>query len=89
MLVQALPGLEEIIDHGYNGWIADPDDMDAFVARMCGILNDEALLQNLRSGARQSDLSGWALDTLGARTTALYQQVIAQKAMQLKQLEAV
>jgi glycosyltransferase involved in cell wall biosynthesis len=89
MLVQALPGLEEVIDHGINGWIADPDDMDAFVTRMCGILNDEALLQEMRSGARKSNLSGWALDALGARTTAIYQQVIAQKAMQLKQLASV
>lgn len=89
MLVQALPGLSEVIEHGRNGWIADPDDMDGFVRQMCEILNDAALLDRLRLGARRSDLSAWALDALGVRTTALYQRAIAQKAARIRQLEAV
>lgn len=89
MLAQDLPGLGEIIQHGINGWIAEPDDMEAFVARMCGILKDRALLKKMRAGARGTDLSAWAMEALGAHTTALYSEMMDGKALQIKELEAV
>ena len=72
MLVQDLPGLDEVVQHRDNGWISDPTDMDATVRQMCRLLKDPMQLARLRRGARAADLSDWALDALGARTTALY-----------------
>lgn len=72
MLVQDLPGLDEVVQHRENGWISDPHDIDATVGQMCSLLKDPMQLARLRRGARAADLGDWALDALGARTTALY-----------------
>lgn len=72
LLIQRLPGLSEIVETGRNGVIADPDDMDGFVARMQQMLESPRQLERLRQGALTTDLSAWAIDALGAQTTALY-----------------
>ena len=46
--------------------------MEGFAATMRQILEAPDRLENLRQGALQTDLSAWELETLGARTTALY-----------------
>ncbi|MEL6960161.1 MAG: glycosyltransferase, partial [Pseudomonadota bacterium] len=72
VLVQNLPGLEEIIDHGRNGWIAPGEDMDRTAQQLVRLLSDPTLRARLRAGALATDLSAWRLDALGAQTTALY-----------------
>ena len=72
VLVQDLPGLDELVTHHRNGWIADPLDMDATVGHMRALLTNDPQLAALQRGARATDLNDWALETLGARTTALY-----------------
>ncbi|WP_415919318.1 glycosyltransferase [Tateyamaria sp. SN6-1] len=71
-LVQALPGLQEVVQHGENGWIADAHDMDGVAQRMMGLLSDPVSLARMRRGAQATDVSDWSLEALGARTTALY-----------------
>jgi len=71
-LIQRLPGLSEVIETGRNAVIADPDDMDGFVARMQEMLQTPRQLEWLRQGALSTDLSAWAMNALGAQTTALY-----------------
>lgn len=73
-LIQCLPGLDEIIEDGYNGVIADAADMDGFVGRMRQMLDAPRQLDRLRQGALRTDLGAWALESLGAGTTALYGQ---------------
>lgn len=72
MVVQALPGIDEIIDHGRNGLIADGDEMGDAVRLMSELLHDDRRLNHLRKGALATDVSAWALDALGRRTTSLY-----------------
>ncbi|MEM8654407.1 MAG: glycosyltransferase [Pseudomonadota bacterium] len=72
-LVQHLPGLEELVHHGDNGWIAAPDDMDGTARQVCALIAQPEALAHLRQGALETDLSAWALDALGAQTTALYE----------------
>lgn len=72
MVMQDLPGIEEIIDHGRNGLVADGGDMDDAVRRMSELLQDDRRLERLRRGALATDVSAWTLDALGRRTTALY-----------------
>jgi glycosyltransferase involved in cell wall biosynthesis len=85
-VVQDLPGLDEVIVHGRNSWIADPDDMDGTVKQMLTLLESEPVMRKLRKGALETDLSAWALDVLGARTTALY-GLPAQVPMAMQELE--
>ena len=77
MLVQKLPGIDEIICNGRNGYILPADDMDAVTARMVHLLRRRSERLELRKGALATDVSAWALETLGERTTALYARVAA------------
>ena len=72
MVVQDLPGIEEIIDHGRNGMVVEGSDMDEVVRLMKVLLCDERRLNRMRKEALATDVSAWALDALGRRTTALY-----------------
>ncbi|MFG6539279.1 MULTISPECIES: glycosyltransferase [unclassified Sulfitobacter] len=72
MVVQDLPGIEEIIDHGRNGMVAEGNDLDEVVRLMKVLLGDERRLNRMRKEAIATDVSAWALDALGRRTTALY-----------------
>ncbi len=72
MVVQHLPGIDEVIDHDRNGLIVNADDMRGVVRQMSALLRDDARLNRLRAGAQATDVSPWALDALGARTTSLY-----------------
>ena len=88
VLVQDLPGLAEVVTHRKNGWIADAADMDGTVRQMCAMLGSQPLLARLRAGALATDLSAWALDALGARTTALYGLPVRQPQSMHPQLAA-
>ncbi|MGJ8543878.1 MAG: glycosyltransferase [Sulfitobacter sp.] len=72
VVLQDLPGIDEVIRHGENGLIVPPGNMQAVMAQMAALLRDETLLSRLRAGALASDLQAWELEALGARTTALY-----------------
>lgn len=72
MIVQNLPGIDEIIDHGRNGLIADAGNMDDAVRQMLDLLQDDQRLKQLREGALATDVSAWSVDALGRRTTLLY-----------------
>ena len=72
MVVQDLPGIDEIIDHGRNGMIAGGHDVEDTVRQMSGLLRNDRRLNELRQGALATDVSAWALDALGQRSTQLY-----------------
>lgn len=72
MVVQELPGIDEIINHGRNGVIADGRNMEDAVRHMSALLQNQRRLADLRQGALATDVGAWALDALGQRTTQLY-----------------
>ncbi|TDL79862.1 glycosyltransferase family 1 protein [Palleronia sediminis] len=68
----ALPGLAELVHDGRNGVLCGPDDMDGVVTALGRIARDRALWRRLAAGAAATDVSDWALDLLGRRTTEAY-----------------
>ena len=72
MVVQDLPAIGEVIQHGKNGLVLDPDDMDEMARTVTDLLETPARLRRLSAGARSTDVSAWSLEALGAQTTALY-----------------
>lgn len=72
VVVNDLPGLQEIVRVGRNGVITPTHDIDETAHQMVRILRDDVALRQLRLGALATDLSAWQLETLGTRTTALY-----------------
>lgn len=72
MVVQELPGIDEIINHGRNGVIAEGHNMEVAVRPMLALQQNQRRLTDLRQGALATDVGAWALDALGQRTTQLY-----------------
>lgn len=72
MVVQELPGIDEIINHGRNGMIADVHNMEDAVRHMSALLQNQRRLADLRQGALATDVGTWPLDAHGQRTTQLY-----------------
>ena len=80
MVVTDLSGIEEIVKDGVNGLVTDPSDLRQAAKAIAGLLTDPDRLDALRKGAAATDASPWTLDRLGARTTALYEQALAERA---------
>lgn len=76
VVVADLPGIDEIVTHGVNGMVSDPDDMTDTAEKLRALIVDRAQLDRLADGARATDVSNWELDRLGARTTELYEEAI-------------
>jgi glycosyltransferase involved in cell wall biosynthesis len=46
----------QFIEHGVNGFLASPNDTNAFITRGLELINDDVHLENLRAHARQTTL---------------------------------
>lgn len=79
VLVSDLPGIDEILHDGVNGFITDAHDLDDTAQRLSALLSEPAMLAKLAQGAQETDVSNWDLERLGARTTALYKTTIARR----------
>ncbi|SFO93653.1 glycosyltransferase [Tranquillimonas alkanivorans] len=73
MVACALPGLDEIVHDGTSGRLVPPDDLNAAARETLALLDADARRAVLRRGAAATDVSAWTIETLGARTTALYE----------------
>jgi glycosyltransferase involved in cell wall biosynthesis len=72
VLVSDMPGIGEVVIDGVNGHVLARDDLDAVVARMRMVLEDEVALKRLGDGAAGTDVGAWSLGAMGERTTGLY-----------------
>jgi len=72
VLVNDMPGIDEVIADGVNGHVVARGDLDGVMARIRAVLGDDLALRRLGSGAIASDVEPWSLASMGARTTALY-----------------
>lgn len=75
VVVSALPGIGEIVQHRVNGLITDADDLRANARGIAAVLSDGDLRKRLRAGARSTNVSRWSLEALGRETTDLYRMV--------------
>jgi glycosyltransferase involved in cell wall biosynthesis len=73
MVINDLPGLDEVVKTGWNGVICPADDMAEIADQLARLLHDDVTLQRLRRGARETDISDWDIARFGSRTTQLYQ----------------
>jgi glycosyltransferase involved in cell wall biosynthesis len=72
MIVNDLPGLDEVLRTGRNGLITPADDVVETARQMVQLLRDDVALKRLRRGAAETDVSDWDISSFGARTTQLY-----------------
>ena len=76
VLVQALPGIEEIVAHQRNGLILPSEDMSRMARQMVDLLSDAPKRHKLARGARNTDVSEWELSGFGARTDECYRSAL-------------
>lgn len=72
VIVSQLPGIEEIVQHEINGLVTNEHNLDDAVQNLIKLIHDDVWLESLSTGARQTDVSNWELDTLGRQTLKLY-----------------
>jgi glycosyltransferase involved in cell wall biosynthesis len=79
VVMNDLPGLNEVLGHGRNGVILPADNIPGVAEEALALLQDPVRLGHLRDSAAATDVSDWALDALGRRTTDLYEQALHQR----------
>jgi colanic acid/amylovoran biosynthesis glycosyltransferase len=65
-------GLEEAIEPGVNGALADPEDVEGLAAALAALVDDPARVDALGAEARRRALDGFDADTNFARLAALW-----------------
>lgn len=72
----AATGLQDVVDHQHNGYLAKPFEVEDLAQGIAWILEDQERQQNLRFQARQKSLREFALDVQATRYLSLYQQIL-------------
>lgn len=75
MVLNDLPGLNEVLQNGRNGLITPANDIAETARQMVQLLRDDVALRRLRRGAVETDVEDWDLGSFGERTTQLYNPV--------------
>jgi glycosyltransferase involved in cell wall biosynthesis len=70
-------GIEDVVQHGYNGWLVDPDDLNAMTKALFILLEDGELRRRIGLAARNSILRGYTVTHQAARLAQLYRECLA------------
>jgi len=72
-------GLSEVVDDGKSGFLVPPKDIDALADRISLILNNPELQQQMGNYALHLAHTKFSWDTIGSKTTELYQTLSSSK----------
>jgi glycosyltransferase involved in cell wall biosynthesis len=70
-------GIEEIIEHGRNGWLVPVDDLDELVEGISTLLRSTDVSLRMGTAARETILNGLTLLDQARRLANIYRQAIA------------
>lgn len=70
-------GIEELIDHGKNGWLIPADGLEELVQGLSSLLSSPELRARVGTAARQTFLEKLTLSHQAQQLTAVYRQAIA------------
>ncbi len=65
-------GIDEVIEHGVNGWLIPPEDLDALTGAISVLLENVELRRRIGVAARKTILEGFTLAHQAARLAAVY-----------------
>lgn len=71
-------GIEEIVRHGENGWLIQPDNLQEMVNALDTLLADASLRKQLGQKARQTTVESLTLQHQAARLNQLYRECLNQ-----------
>jgi glycosyltransferase involved in cell wall biosynthesis len=70
-------GIEEVILHGSNGWLVDPDDVQNLAGALSALLEDSHRRRQMGEAARRTILSGFTLAHQADRLARTYRECVA------------
>ena len=70
-------GIEEVVDHGKNGWLIDPGKVEQLTIGLSTLLANSALREHIGSQARQKILTGLTLQDQARGLAHVYQESLA------------
>ncbi|MGB9181528.1 MAG: glycosyltransferase [Pyrinomonadaceae bacterium] len=69
-------GIEEIVRHGENGWLIQPDNLQEMVSALDILLGDASLRKQLGGEARKTIIESLTLQHQAARLSQLYRECL-------------
>jgi glycosyltransferase involved in cell wall biosynthesis len=79
VLATTVGGAPDVIEHGKNGFLIPPDDVDSLRRGLQTLLADGTLRFTLGSNARARILADFSLDSVADRLAALYERLLHPK----------
>jgi glycosyltransferase involved in cell wall biosynthesis len=70
-------GIEEIIQHGRNGWLVEPQSVDDLVRGLATLLSERGLRKSIATRGRETILDGLTLAHQAERMAAIYSETAA------------
>ena len=70
-------GIEEVISHGENGWLVQPNNLDDLTNALQKLLSDQPLREKLGCNGRQTVLQGYTLAHQARKLLSIYQECLA------------
>jgi glycogen(starch) synthase len=80
LVASRVGGLAEIVHHGENGLLAEPDDPDSLAEQIDTLLRDRTLGQRLTQAAKAEVQDRYAWSTIAQSTSDVYADVLAAHA---------
>ena len=70
-------GIEEVIQHGRNGWLIEPGDLLSLTGALAMFLENPELRRRIGEAARKTVVQGFTLAHQAARLAQLYRECIS------------
>jgi glycosyltransferase involved in cell wall biosynthesis len=70
-------GIDEIIEHGRNGWLIDPDNLPQLTAALTTLMSDVELRREIGEAARRTVLERFTLSHQASELAAVYRECVA------------
>jgi glycosyltransferase involved in cell wall biosynthesis len=70
-------GTEEIIQHGRNGWLIEPNNVDELVSALKALFIDDRLRRSIGEAARDSVLERYTIDRQSQLLSEVYRECVA------------
>jgi teichuronic acid biosynthesis glycosyltransferase TuaC len=70
-------GIEEVIQHGVNGWLVGPDNVEELALSLGMLLHDSELRARIGLHARNTILQGFTLDHQARQLLRIYRECVA------------
>ncbi len=76
VIASRVGGLPEVIDHGVDGFLYDPDDLDGMVASAVRLLTDDDLHRRIARAARTVAVERYSADRVVPQYEAAYEELL-------------